>query len=181
MSIIEPIESGYLSDVEFEEDYYIAPCASPELNFGFNLGSVFDFGSLSEIGFGTLFDLGLGSDLGSDLGSGLGSEIEFDVESDVDIDIEHGINLEFVPEDEKSKMLDTYVECNCCDIHKINKPLIYSPWVDLVDNKEDDVSRVSNKDANGNAICLCYCRFNARAICRSHPDYKDSLRPKIHN
>ena len=51
--------------------------------------------------------------------------------------------------------------CNCCEKHKINKPLVFSPWVETTTN--------INKYQK---ICSCDCRHVARWICRQHPDYK---------
>lgn len=49
--------------------------------------------------------------------------------------------------------------CDCCDRHQINKPIVFSPWLEIP---------LSDNHFN---ICRCDCRHLARIICRQHNDY----------
>ena len=71
-------------------------------------------------------------------------------------------------------ILDDISKCKCCKIHKINRPLIYIPFIE-VPFRIDVPTRPSNTfiDTFGvsKIICNCDCRINARMICRNHPHY----------
>jgi len=54
--------------------------------------------------------------------------------------------------------------CNCCEKHKINRPSIFSAWVELPFHNDQTLT------------CACDCRHMARFICRQHPDY---CRPSV--
>ena len=48
--------------------------------------------------------------------------------------------------------------CNCCPRHKINKPTVLTPWVEVP---------FTNRRATP-SDCQCDCRHMARRICRTH-------------
>lgn len=77
-------------------------------------------------------------------------------------------------EKEAHNILNYLSECKCCKIHAINRPSIFKHWVEVPDRK-DVPDRPSNTIINSNGeselICNCYCRINARMVCRNHPDY----------
>ena len=56
--------------------------------------------------------------------------------------------------------LITLNKCNCCERHSINKPLIFSPWIETTWNIKTN-----------NYTCMCSCRHYARKICRQHENY----------
>jgi hypothetical protein len=66
-----------------------------------------------------------------------------------------------VPGHSYQEKLDELANCNCCDRHKINKPIIYAPWEEIITppfNQESDIN-----------TCNCTCRHTARFICRQYP------------
>lgn len=150
-----------LPDVASCATLELSPDGSNELDTAFNLGSDIEY------------------DFAPDVSPEL--DLSFNLYSDIESEIETSIDIKVVSEDDKPKMLAVYAKCDCCNIHKINKPLVYAPWVDLQCSKGGKYcSKMSNKDAEGYVMCECYCRFNARAVCRSHPDYKGSFKPELH-
>lgn len=56
--------------------------------------------------------------------------------------------------------LNHLANCNCCERHQVNKPTVFSAWVDtrFHDN------RLTHR-------CTCNCRHVARLICRQVDDY----------
>lgn len=83
--------------------------------------------------------------------------------------------LYYTPDDpeEQQKKLDRLAKCNCCATHKLNKPYIYAPWVEVLINKIEK-NHISNTKPDGTCICDCKCRMNARFICRQYCDYNTS-------
>ena len=61
--------------------------------------------------------------------------------------------------DEKyaQEWLDEFACCNCCEEHRVRKPLTWGPWID----NRNAMSQTCNKMNT----CLCDCRHYARAIC----------------
>ena len=51
--------------------------------------------------------------------------------------------------------LDTLNKCQCCEKHKINKPLKFDVWYELPFHNTHD------------RTCACNCRHMARHICRT--------------
>ena len=51
--------------------------------------------------------------------------------------------------------IDTLNQCNCCEMHKINKPSTFSVWYELPFHNSQ------------NTDCKCNCRHMARHICRT--------------
>ena len=67
--------------------------------------------------------------------------------------------------------LITLSKCNCCSRHSINKPFMFSPWVETT---------WKNKSPEFKPDCQCSCRHDARIICRQHSDYNDeSMYPEL--
>jgi len=58
--------------------------------------------------------------------------------------------------------LYTLSKCNCCPRHSINKPFMFSPWIENYDYEKTNIFEKN---------CLCSCRHYARFICRQHPEY----------
>ena len=54
--------------------------------------------------------------------------------------------------------------CNCCNRHQINKPIVFQPWIDTPNTSHFDYSE----------NCYCRCRHAARMICRQCPDNHDN-------
>jgi len=69
------------------------------------------------------------------------------------------INMINTFEDIKGKSINDKIiflsKCNCCDDHKLNKPIKFINWVELPLN--------FNKK---NKKCKCKCRQFARELCR---------------
>ena len=70
-------------------------------------------------------------------------------------------NKEQSVQDQLNDLLIACKICDCCEKHQINKPLIFSPWVETTPTIKNKVKE-----------CSCDCRHIARWICRQHPDYK---------
>jgi len=49
--------------------------------------------------------------------------------------------------------------CDCCERHQINKPVFFTPWIEL------PFLGAQHFD------CICDCRSMSRIICRKHTDY----------
>lgn len=64
-----------------------------------------------------------------------------------------------VPGDDYIDKLHHLNNCKCCTRHQINKPCIFSRWIDT-----DESSTISNIPN-----CTCNCRHIARFICRRAP------------
>lgn len=62
--------------------------------------------------------------------------------------------------------LEILNNCNCCRIHKLNKPKKIQKLVDL--QKNHQTIEFSNRDENNNIKCSCDCRHRARFICRKY-------------
>jgi len=56
-------------------------------------------------------------------------------------------------------ILNSLAECNCCHNHKLNKPIIFSPFIYNTSNNTHSIKN-----------CNCSCRHLARHICRLYPD-----------
>lgn len=52
--------------------------------------------------------------------------------------------------------------CNCCEVHKRNRPSTFEPWIETCRAREECEKAPSNPNA-----CNCDCRHVARFICRS--------------
>lgn len=57
--------------------------------------------------------------------------------------------------------LNEFACCNCCDEHRVRKPLTWGQWTDW----RSPISQTANKMDP----CLCDCRHVARAICHLYP------------
>ena len=66
--------------------------------------------------------------------------------------------LELTPE-KAQILIDKLAECNCCARHMENKPTVFGPFTKspFWSPKTDELKS-----------CKCYCRSNARDICRSY-------------
>ena len=51
--------------------------------------------------------------------------------------------------------LDHLSNCNCCERHQINKPIIFSAWNETPFNYDQSIHP-----------CMCNCRHISRMICR---------------
>jgi len=51
-------------------------------------------------------------------------------------------------------------KCSCCSRHQVNKPRIFTAWIELPFN------------GTQNTTCQCNCRHVSRFICRQHPEYQ---------
>jgi hypothetical protein len=84
--------------------------------------------------------------------------------------------------DECQNILDNISKCKCCQIHTINRPSIYKPFVE-VPYRIDVPKRPSNTyiDIYGvsKITCYCDCRILARMVCRNHPNYTTKNNIKI--
>ena len=71
--------------------------------------------------------------------------------------------INILDKEQSQVMLDKLAACNCCEVHRCNKPTIFGPWTETEENKE------SKKNYRyGKVMCLCYCRQVARRICRNY-------------
>lgn len=69
--------------------------------------------------------------------------------------------------DTYQEKLNTLSLCNCCERHKINRPRIFTHWLELPFS--------NNYETN----CSCNCRHVARWICREctyEPEPEDVVR-----
>ena len=57
--------------------------------------------------------------------------------------------------------LNTLANCNCCDRHKKNKPIIFQYWRDIEHTNSNQEMNILD--------CGCDCRHSARMICRKCP------------
>lgn len=66
-------------------------------------------------------------------------------------------------------MLDKLAQCNCCQKHQINKPTLYTKWIDTSSNNGLFPETSNTNPSTGKLYCKCDCRHNARWICRTCP------------
>ena len=55
----------------------------------------------------------------------------------------------------KNKLVEVLNQCNCCDRHKISRPLKYESWVETTFHNTQEYD------------CSCKCRHFSRWICRT--------------
>jgi len=69
--------------------------------------------------------------------------------------------------DTYQEKLNTLSLCNCCERHKVNRPMYFSHWLDLPRSNRFDYS------------CECNCRHISRWICRQCP-YEPESEDVVH-
>ena len=69
-------------------------------------------------------------------------------------------NLVVYSREDAQTALNTLSQCNCCQRHQQNKPVVLAKWIELPisERKSDDEE------------CHCDCRHIARFICRNWGD-----------
>jgi hypothetical protein len=70
--------------------------------------------------------------------------------------VDYYTNLVVSCREEAQVALDILSQCNCCQRHQQNKPVILAKWIELPisDRNPDEI------------LCHCDCRHVARFICR---------------
>lgn len=63
--------------------------------------------------------------------------------------------FDHVPGSSYQDKLNHLANCNCCERHQINKPIVFEPWHDTPFH-----------DIQATYPCMCNCRHVARFICR---------------
>ena len=69
-------------------------------------------------------------------------------------------NLVVYSREDAQTALNTLSQCDCCQRHQQNKPVVLQTWVDLP----------TSERIHTNNMCHCPCRHIARFICRDLAD-----------
>lgn len=73
---------------------------------------------------------------------------------------EHLLPEHLSSREEAQTALNILSQCDCCQRHQENKPVVLAKWIDL------PISEVQTRQMGESEWCHCDCRHIARFICR---------------